>query len=648
MKNISFRIVIVLSILSGFLSYASGIVITERLKNASVKEQRATTSAFSSKDEVPVYLRGISGQGQSVETPDYSRLSDKIEVIFYPVDGKSDNVDTSFFTMHNIEYVKSESYLIAYIPVELIPELEKISGAYYADISDHAKPMETVSEGRDAINATKFVLDGVDGAGVKIAVLDKGFKGYLDLQNRGELPRNLTTVDFTNSQQPVNPSVGDTHGSACAEIIYDIAPAAEMYLLKVDNQVNFQNALAYCSLNSIKIVSCSIGFDVPESFMAGGGRIDTDIDTNFTSNKFLSVVAAGNEADHTWFGSFQNSGTSYTRFPNGSEFLNVNVPTDADITLMWDDYNGNSIYNIYVYDQYNNEIGHTNFIQNHIKKVTFSNYTRPNRLKIRIFQYQDTLPNGRDMRLVFSKGNLSGDVVENPIDINPESSLCMPADARGALTVGAVNVSNYGSGPIAYYSSRGPVRNPWLMKPELVAPTGVTTASLGYKSFAGTSAAAPHVAGAAALLLSLSTGTAVSDLKDQVVGYARQIQSSPDCTYGNGKLVLDTSLVPPNSVGDFVCYPNPVSISQKGYIKITNLPFHTDVIDINVYTVTGEFVKSFNASDLIEEIYTAEKRRMVKWDLRNQDGNRIAPGVYFVVVKTLLGDKKVKKIGIQK
>ena len=39
---------------------------------------------------------------------------------------------------------------------------------------------------------------------------------------------------------------------------------------------------------------------------------------------------------------------------------------------------------------------------------------------------------------------------------------------------------------------------------------------------------------------------------------------------------------------------------------------------------------------------------MVKWELRNQDGNRIAPGVYFVVVKTLLGNKKVKKIGIQK
>lgn len=651
MKNISFRILIVLSILSGLVSYASGIVITERLKNASAKDQKASTATFSSEDEIPRYLRDISGQDQSVETPDDSHLSDKIEVIFYPVDDKSDNIDTSFFTRNNIEYIKSRSYLIAYIPVELISELEleKISGAYYADISEHANPMETISEGRDAINATKFVLEGVDGSGIKIAVLDKGFKGYLDLQNRGELPRNLTTVDFTNGQQPINSAIGDIHGSACAEIVYDIAPAAEMYLLKVDNKTNFQRALTYCSTNSIKIVSCSIGFGIPESFMAGGGSIDTDIDTNVADNKFLSVIAAGNEADHTWFGRFQNSGTNYTRFPNGSEFLNVNVPADADISLMWDDYGaGTSIYNMYVYDQYNKEIGHTNFTLGPYKNVTFSNYTRPNKLKIKIHQNQDTSsPNGRYMRLVFSKGNLSGDVVENPIDRNPESSLCLPADTRRALTVGAVNVSNYGSGPIAYYSSRGPCRNPELLKPEIVAPTGVTTASLGHKGFGGTSAATPHVAGAAALLLSLSTGTTISDLKDQVVGYARQIQSSPDCTYGNGKLVLDTSLVPPNSVGDFVCYPNPVSISEKGYIKITNLPFHTDVIDINVYTVTGEFVKSFNASDLTE-VYTAEKRRMAKWDLRNQDGNRIAPGVYFVVVKTLLGNKQVKKIGVQK
>ncbi|MDR3195692.1 MAG: hypothetical protein LBT58_02765 [Endomicrobium sp.] len=229
MRNIRFKIQSVLVVLVVFLSYASGIVITERLKNASVKEQRRTAAAaFSSRDEVRGYLKGVSEQEQSVETSDDSHLNGKVEVIFYPVDDNSDNVDTSFFIARNIEYVKSKSFFIAYVPIDLIPELEKVSGVYYADISDHVKPMETVSEGRDAINATKFVLDGVDGTGVKIAVMDTGFRGYLDLQNRGELPPsdNLIAIDFTALRQPINSAVGDTHGSACAEIVYDIAPGS--------------------------------------------------------------------------------------------------------------------------------------------------------------------------------------------------------------------------------------------------------------------------------------------------------------------------------------------------------------------------------------------------------------------------------------
>jgi hypothetical protein len=499
MKNISFRIVIVLSILSGFLSYASGIVITERLKNASVKEQRATTSAFSSKDEVPVYLRGISGQEYN-ESNDSSQVDGKVSVTFYPVDEKSDNIDTSFFITHNIEYIKSESFLIADVPLDLIPELKSISGVEYADISDPVKPMEIISEGRNAINATKFVLDGVDGEGVKIAVIDIGFRGYAYLQSRGELPRNLITADFSaissypNPVPPIDSATGDTHGSACAEIIADIAPSSEMYLLKIgsndNNSIRLQWALKYCQDNNIKIVNCPIGVSVTPSFISGEGAIDTFIDARLADNSFLSVVAVGNEADNSWFGSFQNSGpgSNFTRFPNGSEFLNVNVPTESDIDLIWDDYGaGNSSYDLILCNHDGSVFGQTHFGGGQVKRVTINNRSN-NRFKIKIQQNNDALMlTGRYMRLTFSKSLSSGYIVENPIDINPESSLCMPADARGALTVGAVNVSNYGSGSIAYYSSRGPVRKTWTMKPELVAPTGVTTASLGYKSFAGTS-----------------------------------------------------------------------------------------------------------------------------------------------------------------
>jgi hypothetical protein len=113
MKNIWLKLSTILFIFVVFLSHASIIVITERLRNASVKEKgHSTSTVFSSKDEIPGYLKGISGQEQSVITPDDSRLSDKIEVIFYPVDGKSDNIDKSFFIAHNIEYTQSESFLV--------------------------------------------------------------------------------------------------------------------------------------------------------------------------------------------------------------------------------------------------------------------------------------------------------------------------------------------------------------------------------------------------------------------------------------------------------------------------------------------------------------------------------------------------------
>ena len=61
-----------------------------------------------------------------------------------------------------------------------------------------------------------------------MGVIDLGFVGVPSLQNRGELP-NLSYRDFTRE----GIFTETVHGSACAEIVHDIAPDAEIYLYKV-------------------------------------------------------------------------------------------------------------------------------------------------------------------------------------------------------------------------------------------------------------------------------------------------------------------------------------------------------------------------------------------------------------------------------
>ena len=474
-------------------------------------------------------------------------LQDTVVVILVPHLGQaSASIDTSSLAaLGGRVLAQSKSLMRVSVPASSLLAVSELPGVRFVrrPHRPHAQ-QETWSEGGRLIKAYDNYFEGVRGQGVKVAIIDGGFKGADQLVGQ-DMP-GFWWYDHTGEGIYAGESV---HGTACAEIVHDVAPEAELYLYKMGDLVDFENAKDHAIRDSIDVISHSGSWF--GTGIGDGKGIACDIVNDAADKGILWVNAAGNSAKSHYYQPWSDSDSDDIHNFNGQDEtigFQAKKGTDISVYLTWNDWpETHDNYDLYLY--FSNSSGDLERVAQSADVQSGSGHEPVELIEYnaeRSGEYHIVVtksPTARSRRLKIWSFHRNLDFEYS----SPEGSIGIPADAEGAMSVGAIYHADYNPGifslliygdRIENYSSRGPTLD-GRIKPELMAPTGVSTVSYGSDGFFGTSAAAPHVAGAAALIKSANPSYSRTQLWDALIEATVDIGTrGRDNDSGYGKLVL--------------------------------------------------------------------------------------------------------------
>ncbi len=364
------------------------------------------------------------------------------------------------------------------------------------------------------------------GRGIKVAVLDSGFRGYRAFLG-DVLPSNVQVRSFRHDGNLE--AKESQHGIICGEVIHALAPDAELLFAnwEADEPETFLEAVRWARHEGAQIISCSV--IMPSwSDGNGGGSVHRTLtqllgDGHSTAD-MLCFASAGNTAERHWAGAFRPAPDGFHDWRSGTTSNRVRPWGGDQVSMELYAPAGSARFEVSVCDAGSGAVLGKASSSGDGERTTAVVRFNPDFTRNYCVRVRRLGEGGNRFHLVALGAEL---------DISAsESSVAFPADGAEVIGVGAVDEDNHRMG----YSSCGP--NSSHTKPDLVAVVPFMTFCRA-RPFAGTSAAAPQAAGVAALLWSEHKSWQASDVSRHLLEASSDLgPPGPDFETGYGRLRL--------------------------------------------------------------------------------------------------------------
>src|SRR5262249_1986072 len=201
-----------------------------------------------------------------------------------------------------------------------------------AFILPFANPAQQRRQHLAGLGVDRWHAAGYRGRGIKVAILDTGFRGYREHLGQA-VPEHVTVRSF---RADGNLEAKDSqHGILCGEVVHALAPEAELLLAnwEPDRSDQFLDAVRWAREEGARILSCSL--IMPSwSDGEGGGHVHAELarllGKGGQAGDVLCFASAGNTAQRHWGGPFHDGGDGFHEWASSQNNLGVRTGLPAN------------------------------------------------------------------------------------------------------------------------------------------------------------------------------------------------------------------------------------------------------------------------------------------------------------------------------